>query len=124
MRGGHGDQLVLHDAHAGIYRRLVLRDGKLVGAVLVGAAVARSLAYAWGVPCVGVHHMEGHLLAPLLEALVTAGGLDDIKPAGRFFEQALWRGSLRGWFASGEAEAHGSIPAPEEANGDPEPGQA
>jgi N6-L-threonylcarbamoyladenine synthase len=40
----------------------------LVGAVLVGAAVARSLAYAWGVPCVGVHHMEGHLLAPLLEA--------------------------------------------------------
>jgi N6-L-threonylcarbamoyladenine synthase len=40
----------------------------LVGALLVGAAVARSLAYAWGVPAVGVHHMEGHLLAPLLEA--------------------------------------------------------
>lgn len=31
-----GEQLVLHDEHAGIYRRLVLRDGKLVGAVLVG----------------------------------------------------------------------------------------
>ena len=40
----------------------------LVGALLVGAAVARSLAFAWRVPCTGVHHMEGHLLAPLLEA--------------------------------------------------------
>lgn len=40
----------------------------LVGALLVGASVARSLAYAWRVPCIGVHHMEGHLLAPLLEA--------------------------------------------------------
>jgi len=39
----------------------------LVGALLVGAAVARSLAYAWDLPCIGVHHMEGHLLAPLLE---------------------------------------------------------
>ncbi len=40
----------------------------LVGALMVGAAVARGLAYAWGRPCIGVHHMEGHLLAPLLEA--------------------------------------------------------
>lgn len=40
----------------------------LVGALMVGAAVARSLAFAWRVPCLGVHHMEGHLLAPLLEA--------------------------------------------------------
>jgi len=40
----------------------------LVGALLVGASVARSLAYALDLPCVGVHHMEGHLLAPLLEA--------------------------------------------------------
>ena len=55
----------------------------LVGALLVGAAVARSLAYAWRVPCLGVHHMEGHLLAPLLEpdppafpfvALLVSGG--------------------------------------------------
>jgi N6-L-threonylcarbamoyladenine synthase len=55
----------------------------LVGALLVGAAVARSLAFAWRVPCVGVHHMEGHLLAPLLEqqppqfpfvALLVSGG--------------------------------------------------
>ena len=40
----------------------------LVGALLVGAAVGRSLAWAWGVPAVAVHHMEGHLLAPMLEA--------------------------------------------------------
>jgi N6-L-threonylcarbamoyladenine synthase len=40
----------------------------LVGALLVGAAVGRSLAYAWGVPAVGVHHLEAHLLAPMLEA--------------------------------------------------------
>ena len=40
----------------------------LAGALLVGASVGRSLAYALGLPAVGVHHMEGHLLAPLLEA--------------------------------------------------------
>jgi N6-L-threonylcarbamoyladenine synthase len=40
----------------------------LVGALLVGAAAGRALAWALGVPAVGVHHMEGHLLAPLLEA--------------------------------------------------------
>lgn len=55
----------------------------LVGALLVGASVARSLAYAWGCPAVGVHHLEGHLLAPMLEpepprfpfiALLVSGG--------------------------------------------------
>src|SRR5690606_39992470 len=35
----------------------------LVGALLVGGAVGRALAYAWKVPAIGVHHMEGHLLA-------------------------------------------------------------
>ncbi|HUK00938.1 MAG TPA: tRNA (adenosine(37)-N6)-threonylcarbamoyltransferase complex transferase subunit TsaD [Steroidobacteraceae bacterium] len=40
----------------------------LVGALLTGAALARSLAYGWGVPAVAVHHLEGHLLAPLLAA--------------------------------------------------------
>lgn len=40
----------------------------LIGALLTGAALARSLAYAWRVPAIGVHHLEGHLLAPLLEA--------------------------------------------------------
>jgi N6-L-threonylcarbamoyladenine synthase len=40
----------------------------LIGALLVGASFAASLAYAWAKPAVGVHHLEGHLLAPLLEA--------------------------------------------------------
>ncbi|MDA9557449.1 tRNA (adenosine(37)-N6)-threonylcarbamoyltransferase complex transferase subunit TsaD [Vibrio sp.] len=39
----------------------------LVGALMVGATIGRSLAYAWDVPAVPVHHMEGHLLAPMLE---------------------------------------------------------
>ena len=55
----------------------------LVGALLVGAAVARSLAMAWDRPAVGIHHLEGHLLAPMLEdaapvfpflALLVSGG--------------------------------------------------
>ena len=40
----------------------------LIGALMSGASVARSLAWALGIPAVEVHHMEGHLLAPLLEA--------------------------------------------------------
>lgn len=55
----------------------------LIGALMVGASVGRSLAYAWNVPAVAVHHMEGHLLAPMLEdnppefpfvALLVSGG--------------------------------------------------
>ena len=55
----------------------------LAGALLVGAAFGCSLAWGWGVPAVGVHHMEGHLLAPMLEserpvfpfvALLVSGG--------------------------------------------------
>jgi len=55
----------------------------LVGALLVGAMLGRSLAWGWGVPAIGVHHMEGHLLAPMLEpdppafpfvALLVSGG--------------------------------------------------
>ncbi|MFO1391733.1 MAG: tRNA (adenosine(37)-N6)-threonylcarbamoyltransferase complex transferase subunit TsaD [Agitococcus sp.] len=55
----------------------------LAGALMVGALTGRSLAYAWRVPAIGVHHMEGHLLAPLLEenkpefpfiALLVSGG--------------------------------------------------
>lgn len=42
----------------------------LAGALLVGAMLGRTLGYAWGVPTIGVHHMEGHLLAPMLEAEV------------------------------------------------------
>lgn len=51
------------------------RGPGLVGALLVGASVGRSLALAWQVPTIGVHHMEGHLLAPMLE---------EIKPAFPF----------------------------------------
>jgi N6-L-threonylcarbamoyladenine synthase len=40
----------------------------LIGALLVGAGFAASLAFAWGKPALGIHHLEGHLLAPLLEA--------------------------------------------------------
>jgi len=55
----------------------------LVGALLVGASCAQAMAFAWGVPAIGVHHMEGHLLAPMLEeqppafpfvALLVSGG--------------------------------------------------
>lgn len=55
----------------------------LIGALMVGATLARSLAWAWGIPALGVHHMEGHLLAPMLEderpafpfiALLVSGG--------------------------------------------------
>lgn len=40
----------------------------LVGALLIGAMIGRSLAYALGKPAIGVHHLEGHLLAAFLEA--------------------------------------------------------
>lgn len=55
----------------------------LLGALLVGGCLARALAFAWGVPAIGVHHMEAHLLAPMLEderpefpfvALLVSGG--------------------------------------------------
>jgi len=68
----------------------------LVGALLVGAACARALALALEVPAIGVHHMEGHLLAPLLEvdspappfvALLVSGGhsmLVEVEAIGRY----------------------------------------
>jgi len=68
----------------------------LVGALLVGAAVGRSLAFGWGVPAVGVHHLEGHLLAPMLEpdpptfpflALLVSGGhtlIAEVTGLGRY----------------------------------------
>lgn len=55
----------------------------LVGALLVGTSIGRSMAFGWGIPAVAVHHMEGHLLAPMLEeeqpefpfvALLVSGG--------------------------------------------------
>ena len=40
----------------------------LIGALLVGVSAAKSLAWAWDVPCLGVNHLEGHLASPFLEA--------------------------------------------------------
>ena len=68
----------------------------LVGALLVGATAGRSLAWTWGVPAIAIHHMEGHLLAPMLEpeppefpflALLVSGGhsmLVEVKGVGRY----------------------------------------
>jgi N6-L-threonylcarbamoyladenine synthase len=68
----------------------------LVGALLVGAAAGRAIAMALGVPAVAVHHMEGHLLAPLLEpeppefpfvALLVSGGhsmLVEVRQIGEY----------------------------------------
>lgn len=68
----------------------------LAGALLVGSAVAKSLAWSLKIPSLGVHHMEGHLLAPLLEdkqpdfpfvALLVSGGhtmLVDVKAIGQY----------------------------------------
>ncbi|MBE0597083.1 MAG: tRNA (adenosine(37)-N6)-threonylcarbamoyltransferase complex transferase subunit TsaD, partial [Desulfuromonadales bacterium] len=60
----------------------VTRGPGLVGALLVGLSAAKAIAFARGIPLVGVHHMEGHILAPLLEteipfpflALAVSGG--------------------------------------------------
>jgi N6-L-threonylcarbamoyladenine synthase len=72
------------------------RGPGLVGALLVGSSVGRSLAYAWGVPACGVHHMEGHLLAPMLDnnpppfpfiALLVSGGhsmIVDVQGIGQY----------------------------------------
>ncbi|HEX5756833.1 MAG TPA: tRNA (adenosine(37)-N6)-threonylcarbamoyltransferase complex transferase subunit TsaD [Arenimonas sp.] len=68
----------------------------LVGALLVGAAAGRALAWALDLPAIGVHHMEGHLLAPMLEdpqlqppfvALLVSGGhsqLVHVEAIGRY----------------------------------------
>ncbi len=61
---------------------VVTRGPGLVGALLVGLSVAKAVAFARGLPLVGVHHIEGHILAPLLEhevafpflALAVSGG--------------------------------------------------
>ena len=68
----------------------------LIGALLVGVSFARSVASAWGKPAIGIHHLEGHLLAPLLEehapgfpflALLVSGGhsqLIDVQDLGQY----------------------------------------
>lgn len=68
----------------------------LIGALMVGTCWGRSLAYALNIPAIGVHHMEGHLLAPMLEnnpptfpflALLVSGGhtqLVEVKALGDY----------------------------------------
>ncbi len=68
----------------------------LIGALLTGATLAKTLAWTLNVPALGVHHLEGHLLAPLLEtpspafpfvALIVSGGhslLMDVQGVGRY----------------------------------------
>jgi N6-L-threonylcarbamoyladenine synthase len=90
---------VLQEAHSGcgdIAGVAYTKGPGLIGALLVGAAVGRALGCAWGVPAIGVHHMEAHLLAPLLEhpappfpfvALLVSGGhtlLVEVRGVGRY----------------------------------------
>jgi tRNA N6-adenosine threonylcarbamoyltransferase len=68
----------------------------LIGALLTGAALARALSFGWRVPAIGVHHLEGHLVAPMLEsppppfphlALLVSGGhtmLIDVRALGEY----------------------------------------
>ncbi len=68
----------------------------LIGALLVGASIARSLAWAWQTPAMAIHHMEGHLLAPMMEnpdltppflALLVSGGhtqLVEVQALGQY----------------------------------------
>ena len=68
----------------------------LIGALLVGASFARGLSFAWRKPAIGIHHLEGHLLAALLEpnppqfpflALLVSGGhtqFVDVAALGRY----------------------------------------
>ena len=72
------------------------RGPGLAGALLVGASVASALGYALGKPAIGVHHLEGHLLSPLLAepkpefpfvALLVSGGhtqLFEVEGVGRY----------------------------------------
>jgi N6-L-threonylcarbamoyladenine synthase len=72
------------------------RGPGLAGALLVGASIANALGFALGKPVLGVHHMEGHLLSPLLAtpapefpfvALLVSGGhtqLFEVEGIGRY----------------------------------------
>ena len=82
----------------------------LVGALLVGASIAKSLAFAWDIPAIGVHHMEGHLLAAMLSdnppeypfiALLVSGGHTQLLSCNGLGQYALLGESLDD--AAGEA---------------------
>ncbi len=70
----------------------------LAGALLVGASVAASLGFALGIPVIGLHHLEGHLLSPLLStpaprfpfvALLVSGGHTQLMKVGGVGDYAL-----------------------------------
>lgn len=82
----------------------------LVGALMVGACTGRALAMSLGVKAIGVHHMEGHLLAPMLEeqppefpfiALLVSGGHSQLVRVDAIGEYRLLGESLDD--AAGEA---------------------
>jgi N6-L-threonylcarbamoyladenine synthase len=82
----------------------------LVGALMVGALIGQTLSLAWGIPAVGVHHMEGHLLAPMLEdhkptfpflALLVSGGHSQLIEVRRLGEYIILGESVDD--AAGEA---------------------
>lgn len=82
----------------------------LIGALMTGACLARSLAFALDIPALGVHHMEGHLLAPLLDqappdfpfvALLVSGGHTQLISVAAIGEYELLGESLDD--AAGEA---------------------
>jgi N6-L-threonylcarbamoyladenine synthase len=79
--------LALADIHAIAYTK----GPGLAGALLVGAAFAESLAYALSIPAIGLHHLEAHLLSPLMVeppprfpflALLVSGGHSQIMRVG------------------------------------------
>ena len=85
-------QLKLSDINGVAYTR----GPGLAGALLVGASMGQALAMGLGIPAIGVHHMEGHLMAPMLEdsrpgypfiALLVSGGhtlLADVAAVGQY----------------------------------------
>lgn len=82
----------------------------LIGALMVGAAIGKSMAYGLGIPAIAVHHMEGHLLAPMLEekspafpflALLVSGGHTQLIKVAAFGSYELLGESIDD--AAGEA---------------------
>jgi putative glycoprotease GCP len=82
----------------------------LIGALMVGSLIGRSLADSLGIPALGVHHMEGHLLAPMLSpeaptfpfiALLVSGGHTQLVKVGAIGDYQLMGESLDD--AAGEA---------------------
>ena len=82
----------------------------LIGSLLVGASLGRSLAMGLNIPAIGVHHMEGHLLAPMLEpeapkfpfvALLVSGGHTQLVKVAKIGQYQLLGESLDD--AAGEA---------------------